>query len=103
MVEVEDGKGGAPQAKAAPGTGKGKWPQWSQGTFFHQGSRPRTPEGHNILMMPDLHRAAKKALGCPRLPKLMFADEAHAQRVCRRCAPLGTCLHSLDMMMLAAR
>ena len=63
MVEMEDGKGGAPQAKAAPGTGKGKWPPWSQGNFFYKASRPRTPEGQIMLMAPDLHRAARKAWG----------------------------------------
>ena len=86
MVGMEDGKGGAPQPKAAPGTGKGEWPQWPQGTFFYQTSQPRTPEGEKLYMNPELLRAAKKALGCPRLPQLLFADEAHAQRVCRRCS-----------------
>ena len=34
----------------------------------------------------NLMRAAQAALHCDAMPTVVFQDEAHAQRICRRCA-----------------
>ena len=66
-----------------------RWPLQAVGSFYAVRQNEVTAKGVQVYMTTDLQSAAKAQLQRGNVPQVAFADEKHAQRICRRCEPIA--------------
>ena len=68
------------------------WSLHKTSSFYQIRDNSVTQSKPHVRMGKALQRVAEKLLRRSRVPRTAFADEAHAQRMCRRCAVSCTLL-----------